>query len=163
MAHRRIALVLAGAATLAATMVSPPAAAEELRTVVPQVRESPRRVDPLLVMTGAVLFAMPYTASIAIAGTSNLAADRWLVMPVIGPVGDLIQRSTCSVLGCRGIDLGAVALPLALDGIAQAAGAGILLFAVLRPSRPAPIRRAAVQVLPTSPAGGPGLSAVGTF
>ncbi len=160
----RIARLLACAMAAAATAHVAPADAEELRTVVPQPAESPRRVDPMLTMTGAVLFGMPYTASVAVAGTSDIAADRWLYAPVVGPIADYVQRSMCTAsLGCRGLNFGTIALPLVLDTVGQGAGLGIVIVSLARPSKPAPTTKAAVRVLPASVGGGPGVSAFGTF
>ena len=162
---RRIPLVLAGAATAVALTCGSAARAEEIRTIVPQGPESPRRVDPLLTMTGAVLFGMPYVGSVAVAATSELAADRWLYLPVFGPIGDLVARGTCTTSGCKGTDLGSVALPLVLNAAVQAAGAGVLILSLVRPSRPptASRRAAEVHVTPTPVTGGAGVSAFGTF
>jgi hypothetical protein len=158
----RFALVVGGGLLAAALSASPHAGAEELRTVVPRPLESPRRVDPLLTMTGAVLFSIPYAASVAIAATSGVAADTWLYAPVIGPAGSLVARSTCGEPGCRGPDLGSVALPLVLDSVVQAAGVGVVVYSVARPSKPVPAV-GDVRVLPTTYRGGAGLSAFGVF
>jgi hypothetical protein len=157
------ALLFAGAAAIAVAAFSPCAGAQELRTVVPQPRESPRRVDPLLTMTGAVLFGVPYAASMAIAAKSDIAADNWLYVPVVGPLGDFAHRMTCTSFGCRGFDLGTIALPLVFDSIAQAAGVGVVIVSLVRPSAPARPSRAALRVMPTSLHGGAGVSAFGTF
>jgi hypothetical protein len=158
----RLALVVAGGLLAIVLTASPDSGAEELRTVVPRPLESPRRVDPLLTMTGAVLFGIPYSASFAIAATSGLAADRWLYAPVIGPVGSLVARSTCDTPGCRGTDLGTAALPLVLDGMVQAAGVGVIVVSVARPSKPVPAV-GGVHLMPTTYRGGAGLSAFGVF
>jgi hypothetical protein len=157
------ALLFAGAAAIAVAGLGSNACAQELRTVVPQPRESPRRVDPLLTMTGAVLFGVPYTASIAIAATSDIAADNWLYVPVLGPLADFAQRATCTSFGCRGFDLGTIALPLVLNSAAQGAGVGVVIVSLLRPSEPARPSRAALRIMPTSLHGGAGVSAFGTF
>jgi hypothetical protein len=161
---RRSALLFAGAAAVAVAALGRSAAgAEELRTVVWQPPESPRRVDPMLTMTGAVMFGVPYTASIAVAAGSELAADRWLYLPVVGPIGDFVHRNTCTSWGCRGFDLGSVALPLVLNSVVQAAGLGVFIVSLARPSAPARRPRAAVRVVPTPLRDGAGVSAFGTF
>ena len=168
MAHR-IALLIAGAATAIASAVGTTASADELRTVVPQPRESPPQVDPMLVMTGAALFGVPYVGSVAVAAGSRLDADRWLYLPVFGPVADYVDRHVCTTMGCRGNNLGTVALPLMLDHVVQAAGLGVLVYALARPSKPAPATAPAAKsgatllVLPTASVGGAGVAAFGTF
>jgi hypothetical protein len=167
MAHR-IALLVAGAAAAIASAVGTNAsAAEELRTVVPQPHESPPRVDPLLTMTGAVLFGIPYAGSVAVATVSDHDADKWLYWPVFGPMADLVHRNACTTWGCHGSDLGSVALPLVLSSVGQAAGMSIFIVSLARPSKPAPApaRKAGVtlRVLPTASPGGAGVTAIGTF
>jgi hypothetical protein len=156
-------LLFAGATAVAVALMAPTAGAEELRTVVWQPPESPRRVDPMLTMTGAIFFAVPYAASVVAAATSDVPADRWLYAPVVGPVHDMLQRTICTTQGCRGSDFPSTALPLVLSSIAQAAGIGIVIVSLVRPSEPARPPRAAVRVMPTSVRGGAGLSAFGTF
>jgi hypothetical protein len=160
----RIARLLACATAAAATAYGATAHAEELRTVVQQPVESPRRVDPMLTMTGAVFFGIPYTVSVGAAITSDVPADRWLYAPVVGPIGDYIQRAVCTTgPGCRGLEFSTIGLPLVLSSVTQAAGLGIVIVSLARPSKPVPATRAAVRVLPASVGGGPGVTAFGTF
>jgi hypothetical protein len=168
MAHR-IALLIASAAAAVALAVGTTASAEELRTVVPQPHESPPRVDPLLVMTGAVIFGVPYAGSVAVAAGSYRDADKWLYLPVAGPIADIMHRNTCTTWGCRGSDLGSAALPLVLSSVGQAAGIGIFVYALARPSKPARVPAPApksgvtLRVFPTASSGGAGVMAIGTF
>jgi hypothetical protein len=164
MAHR-IAFWIAGAATAVASVVGSTASADELRTIVPQPHESPARVDPMLTMTGAVVFGVPYVGSVAVAAGSYRDADKWLYVPVVGPIADYVDRHTCTTWGCRGNDLGSVALPLVLDSVGQAAGVGILVYSLVRPSKPAPAPKsgATLRVLPAVSGGGAGVTAFGTF
>jgi hypothetical protein len=158
------ALLFAGAAAVSvAALVAPSAHAEELRTVVWQPPESPRRIDPMLTMTGAIFFAVPYAASVVAGATSDVPADRWLYAPVVGPIHDMLQRTVCTTQGCRGSDFPSTALPLVLSSIAQASGIGIVIVSLVRPSEPARPPRAAVRVMPTSVRGGAGVSAFGSF
>jgi hypothetical protein len=168
MAHR-IAFLIASAAAAVASAVGTSASAEELRVVVSQPLESPPRVDPMLAMTGAVLFGVPYVGSVAVAAGSNLDADKWLYLPVAGPIVDYIDRHVCTTWGCRGNDLGTVALPLVLSSVGQAAGMGIFVYSLARPSKPARVPAPApktgvtLRVLPTASPGGAGVMAIGTF
>jgi hypothetical protein len=168
MAHR-IALLIAGAATAIASAIGTTASADELRTVVPQPHESPPQVDPMLAITGAGLLAAPYLGSVAVAAGSPLDADKWLYLPVVGPVADYVHRHVCTTTACRGNNLGTVALPLMLDHVGQAAGLGILIYSLVRPSKPepvpAPARKsgATLFVLPTASVDGAGVTAFGTF
>jgi hypothetical protein len=86
----------------------------------------------------------------------------------VGPVGDYIQRLTCSSTGCRG-DLNSAGLGLALSLVGQVAGVGILVKALVDPPNgyAAPPKTAdgkpRVHFAPTSYAGGGGLQAFGDF
>ncbi len=170
MAHR-IPLVLGAALVAAACTVGQTARAENVPTVAPTEPEHPGRVEPLLVMTGAVLFGIPYGVSIPTAITSDINADKYLYIPVGGPVVDLIVRNTCSTPGCKG-DVGTVAAPLIIDALAQAGGVAVLVTAFTSPGRPpvsaltskAEPPRPRVRVMPTGYAGGGGgITAFGTF
>jgi hypothetical protein len=165
----RIRTALAAGIVATACAFAPTARADEVRTIAPPTPEHPGRVDPMLVMTGAVLFGIPYATSVAIAATSSVPTDQWLYLPVAGPVVDLIVRNTCATEGCKG-DVGSVALPLAINALAQAGGVAALVTAFTSPGKP-PVSAYAgnqppkprVRVTPTTYAGGAGVAAVGTW
>ncbi len=163
-------IALAGALVLALGCVAGSSAAEETRPllVTPGVTPAPERPatpDPLLVTTGVVLLGLPYAGSAYVGATSTVVSDRWLYAPVVGPFADLVARATCQTYGCKG-DLGTVPLPLTIDGLVQAAGAAVLLHALLAPGPtvPPPAQGASLHVVPAGyPGGGGGVSAFGTF
>ena len=57
------------------------------------LEETPRKA---LIVTGALTFGVPYLISLMIGGASTSEADRWLMVPVVGPVGSL----TYGMRGC---------------------------------------------------------------
>jgi len=161
MAHRA-SLVLAAGICAAACSLGPNARADEVRTIAPTAPESPGRPDPMLGLTGAVMFAVPYGLSVYSAAASDVTSDRWMYLPVAGPFADLIARQTCQTEGCKG-DPGPAALPLAIDGLAQAAGVAILITTFASPGVPPTSAYAGVHVVPTGYAGGAGVTAFGAF
>ncbi len=167
MAHRiarPLQTAMLAAACALATTTTTTARAEEVRTIAPATAESPGHPDALLATTGLVVFGAPYLFSVTAAAGSDVSSDRWLYVPVVGPLGDIISRLSCPSFGCRG-DAGSVALPLALDGLAQASGVAILVTTFASPGKPPPsaFARAGVHVLPSAYAGGGGVSAFGAF
>ncbi len=141
------------------------ARAEELRllTLEPSPDLPAGKPDPLLVTTGAVIFAVPYVFGVFGAAASNVDADKWLYVPVAGPWGDLIARLTCTNSStCKG-DLGPTALPLALAGLGQAAGVGILIKALIDPPKGNRVADKSVHFAPATYVGGAGMQAYGAF
>jgi hypothetical protein len=168
---KRIAAGLAIAAAAASFTCGSSARAQqyEARTVAPRAPEHPGRADAMLALTGVVVFGMPYGVSAWAASKSSIEADRWLYVPVAGPWVDLIERGTCRQSGCSG-NLAADSLPLAISGLAQAAGVVILVTTVASPGiapESAYARREppklVVRVAPSGFVGGAGLSAYGAF
>jgi hypothetical protein len=158
-------IILACAAALAVSAASLPSRADETRPLVPvQTAERPAGPDPLLVTTGVVMFGLPYAGSAVAAGMSEIPADRWLYVPVVGPFADLLARDTCQDYGCRG-NLGTVALPLVMSGLLQAGGAAVLLrsLAATHGRASPPPAGAQVHVVPAAYAGGAGVGAFGSF
>jgi len=168
MAHR-IPLAVAASIVAAACTLGQAARAEPPPTIAPAAPEHPGRVDPMLVMTGAVFLGIPYATSVATAATSYVPADKFLYIPVAGPAVDLIVRNTCSAEACKQ-GIGSVALPLALDTLAQAAGVAMIVTAFASPGEP-PVSAYAkadppkpqLRVVPSAYAGGAGVTAFGTF
>jgi hypothetical protein len=168
MAHR-IPLAVAAGIVAAACTIGQAARAEPVPTIAPPAPEHPGRVDPMLVMSGAVFLGIPYVTSVAAAATSYIPADKFLYLPLAGPAVDLVVRNTCSTEGCKG-DLGTVALPLTLDALAQAAGLTMIITAFTSPGQPpvsayakADPPRPQLRVMPSAYAGGAGVAAFGTF
>jgi len=55
------------------------------------LEENPRKG---LIVAGALTFGVPYLISLTIGGARRSEADRWLLLPVMGPVELLTSRST---------------------------------------------------------------------
>lgn len=161
--RHRTWVVAACLGSTAATL-APTARAEEPRTIAPAPESPPGPTrDPLLIVTGAVLLGVPYGGSVAAGLSSENPADRWLLVPVVGPLADYAARATCQTYGCRGSDYGGVALPLAIDAGLQAAGAIVLVRALTAPARAASPPTTGIRVLPAPTLHGAGVTAVGTF
>jgi hypothetical protein len=81
-----------------------------------------------LIVAGVLTFGVPYLVSVMIAGVSHNQADRWLFVPVTGPIGTLVSGNfNCNRddnTACAGSVLSAVGL--SFDLAAQTAG--VLLF-----------------------------------
>jgi hypothetical protein len=99
-----------------------------------------------LVITGPILFGIPYTFSLSSAASSAYSPDRWLYMPVLGPFIDLASRGdrctrsgqnfsspgvTFTTDSCN--DDGAARFFLMMDGIIQTAGATMLILGLALP------------------------------
>lgn len=159
-------LVAAAAAAIIACASTAEAQQYEARTVAPPTVEHTRQGDLMLGVTGGVLLGLPYAASVWMAAASERDSDRALYLPVVGPWATLINRAVCTVPGCRG-NIASDALPLVADGLAQTAGAALIIVALSTPSRaesPPPTRtRTTLHVVPASYSGGGGIAAFGTF
>jgi hypothetical protein len=90
------------------------------------LEESPRKG---LVISGAITFAVPYLLSVTAAISSTYSPDKWLLVPVIGPLATIAARSnSCDVNSlCDSIEP-VIRFYLALDFVAQATG--VTLFAL---------------------------------
>jgi hypothetical protein len=90
------------------------------------------------VVAGALTFGIPYLISLTIGGASRHEADRWLLLPVFGPVGTLTY-------GMRGCDLDdktvdctgnlLIVVGLAFDLAAQVAGATLFTMGYVFPKK----------------------------
>ncbi len=86
-----------------------------------------------LVIAGSVITGVPWLIGLPTALGSETSADRWLLVPVIGPWGDYASRPKCQdtdtasgAFDCVGEGL--IRALLVLDGILQTTGA--ILFTV---------------------------------
>jgi hypothetical protein len=163
MGHRIRCVCIAAPLVSLTSTLAPRARADETRPVVPIHEGEPARRDPLLVTTGAVLFGLPYSASVVAAATSENASDRWLYVPVVGPFGDLVARATCQAPDCRGTNLGTSPLPLAISGLMQAAGAYVFFRALAAPAHASEPSAATIHIVPAATPHGGSLAAFGTF
>src|SRR5882724_2963047 len=76
---------------------APPVAPLELRYVegrpVPAGYHVEMRPRKGLVISGAIVFGVPYFLSLSVAASSKNDADRWLYAPLVGPFVDLGRRN----------------------------------------------------------------------
>jgi hypothetical protein len=99
------------------------------------LEENPRKG---LILAGALTFGVPYLISLTIGGASRSPADRWLLLPVVGPVGSLTYGTRgCDEdndpLRCTGNIL--IVVGLAFDLAAQMAGAILFTMGYVFPKR----------------------------
>jgi hypothetical protein len=96
--------------------------------------ENPRKG---LIVAGALTFGVPYLISLTIGGASRHEADRWLLLPVVGPVGTLTYGTRdCDRdrgLECAGNIL--IVVGLAFDLAAQTAGAILFTMGYVFPKK----------------------------
>jgi hypothetical protein len=92
------------------------------------------RVKKGLVVSGSILFGVPYLFSISVAASSKYAPDRWFYAPVIGPFVNLSTRgddcnpnSTSSSVTVCPSESGARFF-IMLDGVMQTAGATMFIL-----------------------------------
>jgi hypothetical protein len=96
-----------------------------------------------LVISGSIIFGVPYFLSLSVAASSKTDADRWLYAPLVGPFIDLGNRKeTCdfgvNTNGGRNAycsDDSSVRFFLMTDGLMQAAGATMLILGFALPQR----------------------------
>jgi hypothetical protein len=103
------------------------------------LEENPRKG---LVVSGSVVFGTFYFLSATIGLSSSNTDDRWLLVPVLGPFVDIGARNehgctagaTASSATCQVFD-SVIKFYLAFDGIAQTAGAVLLMTGFLLPKK----------------------------
>ncbi len=117
-----------------------------------------------LMVGGGLVFGAAYATSLVAGIQSDLAADRWLAIPVAGPWVALAQRRQCGLgdmePGCEGVPLDQLGL-IAAGGFQVFGAALVLIGASTTEQKPKP--RTAVHVLPTAGPGNYGLTALGHF
>ena len=88
-----------------------------------------------LVISGYVVLLVPYGISLMIGLSTKSDSDRWLLLPVVGPFGDMASRSkACSDdVGCFFEPLARIML--VMDGIMQSTGAILLVTGYLFPKK----------------------------
>jgi hypothetical protein len=96
------------------------------------LEENPRKG---LVIAGALTFGVPYLISLTVGGASRHEADRWLLLPVVGPIGTLTygMRGCDDTARCAGNIL--IVVGLAFDLAAQTAGALLFTMGYVLPKR----------------------------
>lgn len=99
------------------------------------LEENPRKG---LILAGALTFGVPYLVSLTVGGASSYPADRWLLVPVLGPIVPLTH-------GMRGCDRDTdpsrcagnilIVVGLAFDLAAQVAGATLFTMGYVFPKK----------------------------
>jgi hypothetical protein len=143
---------------------TPAHAADEDREVT--VDEGEKVPNTPLIVTGAVLFGVPWGVSTAISVTSDHPGDSHLWVPLAGPWMDFADRG--SLPDGAGHDREVTnRIFLAIDGVFQAVGAlqivGGFLYPVTRAEKRVRPAKAEYQFAPMRVGGGYGFGAVGTF
>jgi hypothetical protein len=128
------------------------------RDTVTQTEKVPNRG---LITSGAVMFGIPFTASVIVASSSRKASDRNLFVPVLGPWIDLASRRACVETSCQGETTNKVLL--VTDGVFQTVGAFNFVAGFLFPTTRTVTQKASVRVAPTAGASNVGLAAYGAF
>jgi hypothetical protein len=161
-------VLLVSGVTAAMIASSSPAEAQqyEARTVAPPTIEHTSQGQLMLGVTGAVLLGLPYGFSVQAAAASDREGDKLLYVPVAGPWAAIVDRNVCSMPACRG-NIASDALPLAVNGISQAAGLALIVIALTTPpthvSPPPAAARPTLRIAPASYRAGAGIAAFGTF
>jgi hypothetical protein len=96
-----------------------------------------------LVVSGSLVFGIPYFLSLSVAASSKYDPDRWLYAPVFGPFVDLGKRKeSCTTFGngtfgttttCS--DDSSERFFLMADGLMQAAGATMFILGMALPQK----------------------------
>jgi hypothetical protein len=99
------------------------------------------RVRRGLVVSGPIIFGVPYLLSMSVAASSKYEPDRWLYAPVFGPFVNLATREddcnpnttsgTSTTVICNGES--GTRFFLMLDGLMQTAGATLLVLGLALP------------------------------
>jgi hypothetical protein len=94
-----------------------------------------------LVVSGPIIFGVPYLLSMSVAASSKYTPDRWLYAPVVGPFVNLATRSddcnpnttsgNSTTVVCSGES--GTRFFLMLDGLMQTAGATLLILGLALP------------------------------
>lgn len=114
-----------------------------------------------LITGGAVMFGVPYAASVVVAAASDRPSDHNLYIPLAGPWMDLAKRGSCVGTRCES-ETGNKVL-LVADGIFQGVGALEIVAGFLFPSTRTVARTAGVHVTPTAGFSSAGVAVYGAF
>jgi hypothetical protein len=119
-----------------------------------------------MLVAGFLAFGFAYVPALAVGATSNVDADRELMVPFAGPWLALGGRPACGGAGrdCETEDANKVMI--VTSGVVQALGGLTMIAAFLNPeerTRTKISNRATFRVAPTTGRGGVGLSATGSF
>ena len=109
---------------------------------IPQGYHIETRIRKGLVVSGSIIFGVPYLLSMSVAASSHYTPDRWLYAPVIGPFANLAvrgdecnpnggQSGSSTTVVCSS-DSG-VRFFLMMDGLMQTAGATLFILGLAMP------------------------------
>jgi hypothetical protein len=135
----------------------------------PEYEEVTDSYNAPIFMTGALVFAASYGASVIVAASSdNDRGNDRLYVPVVGPWLALNDRGSCDITNSKCDHETTAKVLLVADGIFQAAGLIGMIDGVLQPSSHRTVTRSAkldtkVHVQPTVTHGDPGVSVFGRF
>jgi uncharacterized membrane protein len=116
-----------------------------------------------MIGTGLFTFAVPYTVSALVGATSNVDADRYLFVPLVGPWVDLGQRPGCPITAPSCNSETAARVGLVFDGLFQDIGALMVISGLLWRHELIVRRVAHVQISPWFGPTGSGLAVNGSF
>jgi hypothetical protein len=94
-----------------------------------------------LVISGSIVFGIPYFLSLSVAASSKYTPDRWLYAPIVGPFVDLGNRKESCNTSING-NIGSTTICqddsserffLMADGLMQVAGATMLILGLALP------------------------------
>src|SRR5262249_20704658 len=114
-----------------------------------------------LISSGAVMFGVPYAASVIVAAASDRSSDQHLYIPLAGPWMNLANRGTCVGSRCEN-ETGNKVL-LVANGIFQGVGALEIVAGFLFPETRMVVRTGGVHVAPTVGLSSAGIAAYGAF
>ena len=135
----------------------------------PQYEEVTSTTRTPMFMTGALVFAASYGASVVVAASSdNSRGNDRLYVPVVGPWLALNDRGSCDITKSSCDHETTAKVLLIADGVFQAAGVLAMLDGIFQPTTHRVVRHTAkldtkVRVTPTAVRGEPGLSVFGRF
>jgi hypothetical protein len=179
----KIPLILLGAVVLAAPAFAQPApdapkaapaigdpapvpARTRYAAPEPQYQEVTESYNARVFLTGALVFAGSYSASVIVAAaSSNDRGNDRLYVPVLGPWLALDERGPCDLTRSSCDHETTAKVLLAADGVFQAAGIIGMIDGVLQPPTRRVITRSAKldTKLHLKPTAGPGLAVYGRF
>jgi hypothetical protein len=135
----------------------------------PEYREVTDSYNATMFMTGALVFAASYGASVIVAASSDgdRGNDR-LYVPVVGPWLAWNDRGSCDITKSKCDHETTAKVLLVADGVFQAAGIIGMIDGILQPSSHRVVTRSAkldtkVHLRPTMVHGHPGISVSGHF
>jgi hypothetical protein len=96
-----------------------------------------------LVVSGSIIFGVPYFLSLSVAASSKYEPDRWLYAPLFGPFVDLgTRKENCQTYNNGNIgstttcqDDSSERFFLMADGLMQVAGATMLVLGLVLPQQ----------------------------